>query len=406
MEHHESSSQEGIVPTNSGSLQEAPSSLLPEVLGRITQIEDTFAAQPSTRALLEAVVHPQWEIRAAAGQALGDLEPQATLEPLLNLLQDEHHLVRAAAVHALGDLARRLPGAPVPLECVLLALRDEAWEVREMAVLVLGKLNTYPSEPLLQAALRDSNGCVRDAAQYALNHREACSLQANDEAQRSVFPAFLIQAHTKQRLFHLWLVASRQFSLLNRTIWMMSALAMIIACVLTLVLGVNVGWSLTVAALSASVLGAAHIYGAESDAGLEIVLSTPTSIRIIVLTRLVTVVSYNVMLAALISTGTILIHGGGFWTLVHLWLGPVLFVSSFSFALSLLLGASLASLAMLLFEVSQVFQFERPFFIIHLADLTTCVWQLHPVLLSVMALCCLIFAILYAPRYPRLMKVE
>ncbi len=66
----------------------------------------------------------------------------------------------------------------------MLVLRDEAWEVREMAVLVLGKLPLSLAEPLLQEALQDSNICVREAARFALERHEEVSLHANDEVQR------------------------------------------------------------------------------------------------------------------------------------------------------------------------------------------------------------------------------
>lgn len=184
MKHHETEHQQRVTPTEPGPLREAPSSLLAGVLSRLKRSERYIAAQRSRQALLNALEHPQWEIRAAAVQAVEKLGPQAALDPLLGVLQDEHRLVRAAAVHALGSLAEQTPEQQIPVEQVLLVLRDEAWEVREMAVLVLGKLPLSLAEPLLQEALQDSNSCVREAARFALECHEEVSPHANDEGQR------------------------------------------------------------------------------------------------------------------------------------------------------------------------------------------------------------------------------
>ncbi len=184
MKYHETQHQQSVTPPEPGPLREAPSSLLAGVLSRLNQSERYIAAQRSRRALLNALAHPQWEIRAAAVQAVEKLGPRAALDPLLGVLQDEHRLVRAAAVHALGSLAEQTPEQQVPVEQVLLVLRDEAWEVREMAVLVLGKLPLSLAEPLLQVALQDSNSCVREAARFALKRREEVWPYANDEGQR------------------------------------------------------------------------------------------------------------------------------------------------------------------------------------------------------------------------------
>ena len=184
MKYHETQHQQGVTPPDPGPLREAPSSLLAGVLSRLKQSERYIAAQRSRQALLKALEHPQWEIRAAAVQAIEKLGPQAALDPLLGVLQDEHPLVRAAAVHALGSLAEQTPEQQIPVEQVLLVLRDEAWEVREMAVLVLGKLPFSLAEPLLQEALQDSNSCVREAVRFALERHEEVSPHANDEGQR------------------------------------------------------------------------------------------------------------------------------------------------------------------------------------------------------------------------------
>ena len=183
MKYHQTQHHQAVTPPEPGPLQEAPSSLLAGVLSRLNHSERYIAAQRSRQALLNALAHPQWEIRAAAVQAVEKLGPQAARDPLLGVLQDEHRLVRAAAVHALGSLTEHTPEHQIPVEQVLLVLRDEAWEVREMAVLVLGKLPLSLAEPLLHVALQDSNSCVREAARFALHRREEVSPYPNNEGQ-------------------------------------------------------------------------------------------------------------------------------------------------------------------------------------------------------------------------------
>ncbi|MBV9615209.1 MAG: HEAT repeat domain-containing protein [Ktedonobacteraceae bacterium] len=402
MEHHEAQQQKSIVPSQQGSLREAPPSLLPGVLGRLKQREHSSATQRSNQELLEALAHPQWEIRSAAVRALGNLGEEAPLQSLLEALQDEHRLVRAAAVYALGRLKEQ-----IPMEHLLLALRDEEWEVREMAVLVLGELNNTIIEPLLHVALHDSNASVRETAHYISSLRGEARVQiTGKERQRFRAPTIAIPVGTylNEGILHLWLVFRRQAALLNRSTWLIPPLAMVIACILIFFLHADAGWSLTVAALSASATSTAHIYGSENDAGMELTLSTPTSIRTILFSRLTLVLSYNVLLAALTSVILVLEHGGGFWMLVRLWLGPALFLSSLSLALSLLVGSMFASLVALLLEASQMIQFslEKPFFLIQTANINTTLWQLHPVILCGVALCCIAFAVIYAPRQPSL----
>lgn len=181
MKYHETQHQQGVTPPEPGPLREAPSSLLAGVLRRLTHSERYIAAQRSRQALLHALAHPRWEIRAAALQALEQLGPPVALDPLLDVLHDEHPLVRAAALHALGSLAAQTPQHQLLLEQLGLVLRDEAWQVREMAVLVLGTLPLALAEPLLLLALQDCNSSVREAARLVLNQPEPLSPYPNTQ---------------------------------------------------------------------------------------------------------------------------------------------------------------------------------------------------------------------------------
>src|SRR5450631_1340313 len=127
------------------------------------------------------------------------------------------------------------------MEQLLLALRDEEWEVREMAVLVLGELTTATAEPLLRIALHDSNGSVREAARGALSQHDEINLQVTKKEKRRLYAPHI---DVKEGLLHLWLVFKRQSPLLNRSVWLIPALAMAVACVLTFFLHADAGWSL------------------------------------------------------------------------------------------------------------------------------------------------------------------
>jgi hypothetical protein len=147
----------------------------------------------------------------------------------------------------------------------------------------------------------------------------------------------------------------------------------------------------------------AFIYGAENDPGFEITLSTPTSIRIVMLCRMALVVGYNFLLSALASAIVALAHGGGLWEIMQLWLGPMLLLSSLTLALSLLIGSWLATLAAIIIEISQTilihFDIQRHLPLLQFASPST--WQTTPciLILTVLFIAC---AIVYAPRQPRL----
>ena len=159
--------QEGI--TTSGP---ALDSLLPGILARL-ELRQTAVTGRSLDVLHTQLAHPQWEVRAAAVHALATYKTETTQNAaalrtaLLQALQDEHRLVRVAAIRALSQI-----DAAIPFDRLLLSLRDPDWEVREMAVLVLGELRDQrldPLQALLQVAQQDTHSSVREAAAYVLN---------------------------------------------------------------------------------------------------------------------------------------------------------------------------------------------------------------------------------------------
>ncbi len=209
-------------------------------------------------------------------------------------------------------------------------------------------------------------------------------------------------------LLHLWLVFKRQVPLIHLSIWLATPLVILFGgglafydIVVIHVASIATSWSLPLFTTVSSAASAAFIYGAENDAGLEISLSTPTSIRLVMLCRMLWVVGYNFVLAALVSSIIAVAHGGGLWQIMQMWLGPMLLLSSFTLALSMLLGSWVALLVSLIVETAQAFLFDpnQHTAIIHLSQSE--LWHTNPTIL-LLALLFIAFAIFYAPKQPRL----
>ncbi|QBD83038.1 hypothetical protein EPA93_46585 [Ktedonosporobacter rubrisoli] len=369
-------------------------------------------ANPSLELYVARVNHPQWEIRSAAIHALGMSGKASYIDLLTNALQDEHRLVRMAAVRALARL-----GLDNSLEQIVMALKDRDWEVREMAALVLGESNNPANRPLLLSALQDTNSNVRSAASYALSRwpeQKVVKLPATvAEMPPSTLTTSVQQNLTLQRdswlialssrLRHYLLVFSRQLPLIPKSVWLVTALCMFTGCVLEVVISprfmpayTHMQWMLSVLCTVASAIGVAYLQGQENDAGMELVLSTATSIRTVLLSRMAIVVGYNVALAASASALITLIYNGSFWEMAQLWLGPLVFLSSISLVLSLAVGSMFAILASLTLVATQTLTFSlgkglQSFFVA-----PSPAWQTNPLMLS-LALLIIALAILFAP---------
>jgi hypothetical protein len=96
-----------------------------------------------------------------------------------------------------------------------------------------------------------------------------------------------------------------------------------------------------------------------------------------------------------------MVHGGGVWEIMQLWLGPMLLLSSISISLSLLIGSAFALAISLILEALQAvpITIERGLFVLQFARPD--VWQTSPLVL-LLALFLFIFAVFHAPRQPRL----
>jgi hypothetical protein len=159
--------------------------------------------------------------------------------------------------------------------------------------------------------------------------------------------------------------------------------------------------TLTLFTTISAATGAAFIYGKEYDPGFEITLSTPTSTRIVMLSRFLLVISFNVLLASCASAAIVLLHGGSFWSILHIWLGPMLLTASIAVMLSLMIGSWFATLAASILEASQVFTVTIQHNIPVLVMVYPGTWQTNlPMLL--LALLFVAFAAFYVSRQPRL----
>lgn len=207
---------------------------------------------------------------------------------------------------------------------------------------------------------------------------------------------------------HLWQVFIRQVPLIHKSVWVASFLVVLASCLIALFVpgspadrANEAKWVLTLFLSVVTAVGAAFIFGSEHDEGFEVTLSTPTSIRLVMLARMVLVVGYNFLLSALASIIIATVQGGGPWEIMQLWLGPMLLLASISVSLSLLLGSTFGVLVSLIIEAIQALPlyFSSNSFLAQLAQ--SSFWQTNlPMLLLAAAF--LVFAVYYAPRQPRL----
>jgi hypothetical protein len=220
-----------------------------------------------------------------------------------------------------------------------------------------------------------------------------------------------VQMHPSFNLYafaHIWLVFTYQIRLIHKSIWIASTLVGLFCCSLAFIFSGHAQNHLqditpllvlfTAVVASSSV---AFIYGSDNDAAFEITLATPTSIRIVMLCRVVQVIGYNFIFSAIASFIIALVHGGGIWDIMQLWLGPMLLLSSISISLSLLVGSAFAVAISLLLEALQAIPVTIEKGLLVLQFVRPDIWQTSPTVI-VLALFLFIFAFFYAPRQPRL----
>lgn len=253
---------------------------------------------------------------------------------------------------------------------------------------------------------------IRETVQFAVASQPLPSINILDQVMLKIdSTSNEVQIHPSYNLFtfaHVWLVFTQQIRLIHKSIWIASTLVGLFCCSLAFFFSrhaqnhvqdiTSILVLFTAVVASSSV---AFIYGTENDSSFEITLATPTSIRIVMLCRVVLVFGFNFILAAIASSIIALFHGGGIWGIIQLWLGPMLLLSSISVSLSLLIGSAFAVAISILFEALQAIPItiEKGLPVLQLARPDA--WQTSPTILF-LALFLFIFAVFYAPRQPRL----
>lgn len=212
-------------------------------------------------------------------------------------------------------------------------------------------------------------------------------------------------ASSNRSISFLWQLLLGQMPLVRRGIWLASALTAALGVVVAL-LTAHQSVGSTVLALLAPVvaaLGIAFIYGPENDPSLEIAVSTPTSPRVVLLSRMTLVFGYDLLLALAASLILTTIHGLSLWQLIGLWFGPMLFLSALALAMSLLFSPVVAMTGALipwgvrLFVISHMVSSSAgP----HGVEQTLGLSSLSPLLL-LLSLALLLFAIIYVPNQER-----
>lgn len=253
---------------------------------------------------------------------------------------------------------------------------------------------------------------IGEATQFATASEPLPSLNILDQVWAKIeVPAQARQVSRwpiRHALIHLWLVLNRQVRIIHKSIWIASTLVGLFCCCLALFFSTQSSdrvhdatslLTLFTAVVAAS--GVAFMYGSDKDPGFEITLSTPTSIRIVMLCRMALVIGYNFVLSAIASVIIALAHGGGLWEVIQLWLGPMLLLSSISISLTLMAGAAFALAISLIIEALQAIPItlEKGLLVLQLARPD--MWQSSPYVI-VLAVLFFGFAVFYAPRQPRL----
>jgi hypothetical protein len=419
------------------SVPSVPPALLANIQHRLELREPYLDSHRSSDELVAALAHEQWDIRAAAVHTLAGHAHEVSLDIWRRILLDEHRLVRAAGVRAL-----RFVQQEEALEWLLQACRDSDWEVREMAVMTLGEmgLSSYRLQlALLHLAQHDSHSTVREAANYALGQVQvepAIPEVAQKEALLvcEVGTAYKTETMSQQMISgdniqirpdwlhmidHYWQLLYRQPSMMYRSIWISFPLLLLLFLVLGSYSGlfmvfrgvydVHTWFTVTrwrdcelvlaVVTTLASAAGTAFIYGGKHDPVFELTLSTPTSVRVVMLCRFALVVGYNMLLSTALSVAINMMIGGSLWQIMQLWIGPVLVLSSLTMVCSFAIGSGLSILVGVLVEVGQMITINTRTLQLYLDFNVAHLWQTNIFTVGA-ALMLFLFAVFYLSRHP------
>ncbi len=151
-------------------------------------------------------------------------------------------------------------------------------------------------------------------------------------------------------------------------------------------------------------VGMAFIYGPEYDESLEVTLSTPISPRVVLLSRVALVFTYNFALGLILTLALVLLHGDDFSVLVAYWAGPALLLAALSLLLSLtissLTGIACVGVLWLVRFVGAAFDLPATALVSGAGPFAE-IWKTSPA--TVLVACALIvLAVLYVPYQRRL----
>ncbi|MBM4048211.1 MAG: HEAT repeat domain-containing protein [Planctomycetes bacterium] len=121
--------------------------------------------QAAVEPLISALSSPDHWVRKGSLNALGRIDDERVVVPVIRSLEDQDPLVRSEAARMLGWISRRGPDSRV-LDGLTRCLQDESVSVRRSAVTALGE-ELKMHEPLIQV-LDDSDSDVRNEAIHQL----------------------------------------------------------------------------------------------------------------------------------------------------------------------------------------------------------------------------------------------
>ena len=141
------------------------------------------------------------------------------------------------------------------------------------------------------------------------------------------------------------LLMRTQLRVVRKEIWAASALVMALGTLVAIgAYSPNAGGTIpiTIVAPIVAAVGVALLYDSEYEQMLEIENTTLASARLLLLARLTLVFGFNLILGLVGSLLLSVFHADVLlWPLVMSWLGPMVFLSSFAFLLSVAFGDAL-----------------------------------------------------------------
>lgn len=186
------------------------------------------------------------------------------------------------------------------------------------------------------AHLRDCATCQREAAAWTAIGRGLSTWSAELPAPRPLaLPAASAEVDRWQRVRQAVAVIAAQVTVVRWQVWVATALVVGVGCLFVAVSNTPVGPVFGLVAPVGAACGMALIYGPDVDPAYEIARASPVSVRTILVARLVVVTAYD-LAACFLGTVVVVSAGGaaGLWSLLLVWLGPLLLLSAVSVLLS------------------------------------------------------------------------